>query len=81
MDICRGLAYVHSQHYVHGDLKPANLLISNKGRLKIGDFGTAKKLRPRQQLYTVVGTPQYMAPEVLMADSYELTGYDYMADI
>ncbi|KAL7698651.1 protein kinase [Lotmaria passim] len=80
-DICHGLAYVHEQRYVHGDLKTANLLLGTRGRTKIGDFGTAKHLAPHQLLYTMVGTPQYMAPEVLTADVEERLGYDFKADI
>ncbi|KPA75322.1 putative protein kinase [Leptomonas pyrrhocoris] len=80
-DICHGLAYVHEQRYVHGDLKTANLLLGTRGRTKIGDFGTAKRLAPHQLLYTMVGTPQYMAPEVLTADVEERLGYDFKADI
>jgi serine/threonine protein kinase/CRP-like cAMP-binding protein len=80
-DICHGLAYVHEQRYVHGDLKTANLLLGTRGRTKIGDFGTAKHLASHQLLYTMVGTPQYMAPEVLTADVEERLGYDFKADI
>ncbi|KPI88778.1 putative protein kinase [Leptomonas seymouri] len=80
-DICHGLAYVHEQRYVHCDLKTANLLLGARGRTKIGDFGTAKHLAPHQLLYTMVGTPQYMAPEVLTADAEERLGYDFKADI
>ncbi|KAG5480712.1 hypothetical protein CUR178_05847 [Leishmania enriettii] len=79
--ICHGLAYVHEQCYVHGDLKTANLLLGTRNRTKIGDFGTAKHLAPHQLLYTMVGTPQYMAPEVLTADVEQRLGYDFKADI
>ncbi|CCW59840.1 unnamed protein product [Phytomonas sp. EM1] len=79
--VCRGLAYVHAQHYVHCDLKTANLLLGTHGRTKIGDFGTAKQLAPGQKLYKLLGTPQYMAPEVLMADVSQQIGYDYKADV
>ncbi|CAC9484372.1 putative protein kinase [Leishmania infantum JPCM5] len=79
--ICHGLAYVHEKSYVHGDLKTANLLLGTRNRTKIGDFGTAKHLAPHQLLYTMVGTPQYMAPEVLTADVEQRLGYDFKADI
>ncbi|CBZ14572.1 putative protein kinase [Leishmania braziliensis MHOM/BR/75/M2904] len=79
--ICHGLAYVHEKNYVHGDLKTANLLLGTHNRTKIGDFGTAKHLAPHQLLYTMVGTPQYMAPEVLNADVEQRLGYDFKADI
>ncbi|KAG5506441.1 hypothetical protein JKF63_05944 [Porcisia hertigi] len=79
--ICHGLAYVHEQRYVHGDLKTANLLLGTRNRTKIGDFGTVKRLGPYESLYTMVGTPQYMAPEVLTADAEQRLGYDFKADI
>ncbi|KAK9811849.1 hypothetical protein WJX72_011148 [[Myrmecia] bisecta] len=40
-EICRGLDYLHYNHVIHGDLKPANLMRSSNGRVKIGDFGSA----------------------------------------
>ncbi|KAG8343306.1 putative protein kinase [Trypanosoma vivax] len=81
-DLCRGLAYIHSKSYVHGDIKTANALIDKYGRTKIGDFGTAKQLKRRsEKLYGVVGTPQFMAPEVMSADASLKLGYDEKADI
>ncbi|KAF8277208.1 putative STE group serine/threonine-protein kinase [Trypanosoma cruzi] len=81
-DLCRGLAYLHSKNYVHRDMKTANALIDHHGRTKIGDFGTVKCLkRSSEKLYTVAGTPQFMAPEVMNADSTKGIGYNQKADI
>ncbi len=61
--ILMGVAYCHKEGIVHRDLKPENLLVDRKGYLKVVDFGTAKIVENRT--YTVIGTPHYMAPEVI----------------
>lgn len=48
------------------DLKPENLLIDTNGYLKITDFGFAKKLSPGSKTFTLCGTPEYLAPEVIL---------------
>lgn len=45
MQILQGLEYLHHQHVVHGDIKPANILVSDKGQIKLTDFGTGKILK------------------------------------
>lgn len=57
-------AYLHSLNIVYRDLKPENLLIDNKGNLKLTDFGFAKVIEKRT--YTLCGTPEYLAPEILL---------------
>ncbi|MEM7013943.1 MAG: serine/threonine-protein kinase [Verrucomicrobiota bacterium] len=72
--ICDGLAYAHSHGILHRDLKPSNLLLSDDGQVKISDFGLARRLNragltPSLTLTgTQVGTPHYMAPELLESD-------------
>ncbi len=63
--LCRALAHAHAQQVVHRDVKPANVLISADGRVKVGDFGIARLADGSTDgaLGTVVGTPRYMAPE------------------
>lgn len=80
-ELCAGLSYIHSQRYIHRDIKPANLLLDKQNQVKIGDFGTAKKVKPHGQLFRMVGTPQYMAPEVFSANSEEMMGYSFPVDI
>lgn len=63
-----GISYLHSQGVAHRDLKLENLLLVNKDditNIKIADFGLAKSAPTSGQLKTVVGTPQYVAPEVI----------------
>ena len=58
---------------MHRDLKLENLLLGRDGYLKIVDFGLAKVLRPNQATYSFVGTPAYIAPEILQGQSYDKT--------
>jgi eukaryotic-like serine/threonine-protein kinase len=63
--LCRALAHAHAQRIMHRDVKPANVLISNTGRVKVGDFGVARLAGGTTEgsAVTIVGTPRYMAPE------------------
>ena len=63
--LCRALAKAHAESVVHRDVKPANVLISSDGRVKVGDFGVARLAEGSTDggTATVVGTPRYMAPE------------------
>ncbi|KAJ7886898.1 kinase-like domain-containing protein [Mycena leptocephala] len=69
--ICKGLAYLHSQSIVHRDIRPDNILVDSLGRLKIKGFGFCAKLteqRPRGA--SMAGTPHWMAPEVVKQKEY-----------
>lgn len=60
--------YLHSLAVVYRDLKPENVLLDREGHIKICDFGFAKKLKDRT--WTLCGTPEYLAPEVIQSRGY-----------
>jgi serine/threonine-protein kinase len=62
-DICEGLDYAHSNGIVHRDVKPANIMITAQGAVKIMDFGIAKAGGSMTSTGHVLGTPNYMSPE------------------
>lgn len=61
---------LHDRRTVYRDLKPENTLLDSQGYVKIIDFGCAKKLDDTGLTFTVVGTPHYMAPEVILGRGY-----------
>jgi eukaryotic-like serine/threonine-protein kinase len=65
LQICEALDYAHSQQVLHRDLRPANILVSKTGVLKVGDFGVAALLEKMPYAKTIIGTPPYMSPEHL----------------
>ncbi|KAJ4468251.1 kinase-like protein [Lentinula aciculospora] len=66
--IVDALEYMHSKGVIHRDLKPENLLLDASYRLKIADFGTAKILNADVEAERFVGTAQYIAPELIVAN-------------
>eukprot|EP00287_Rhodomonas_sp_CCMP768_P010568 CAMPEP_0196724168 /NCGR_PEP_ID=MMETSP1091-20130531/6137_1 /TAXON_ID=302021 /ORGANISM="Rhodomonas sp., Strain CCMP768" /LENGTH=357 /DNA_ID=CAMNT_0042066267 /DNA_START=209 /DNA_END=1282 /DNA_ORIENTATION=- len=58
--------YMHNQNIVYRDLKPENLLLDSQGHLKVCDFGFAKPVEPGQNTWTLCGTPEYLAPEIIL---------------
>ena len=65
--------YLHSLNIVYRDLKPENILINTNGYLKLADFGLAKRLEKRGTTYTLCGTPEYIAPEVILSGGHSFS--------
>ena len=64
--ILSGVVYMHKQNIMHRDLKPQNILYDTESKmLKIIDFGTATEYNPNEKHHLLVGTPYYIAPEVI----------------
>ncbi|CAG9322016.1 CDC15_2 [Blepharisma stoltei] len=74
--VLEGLCYLHSQGVVHRDIKGANLLTTKEGVVKLADFGVAMKLTESTKSMSIVGTPYWMAPEIVEQTGFCTTACD-----
>lgn len=73
------IEYLHSHQLIYRDIKPENIMVNESGQLILIDMGTAKKIGsvkdshgPCGRTFTILGTPHYMAPEILLGKGYGL---------
>uniref|UniRef100_A0A096M267 non-specific serine/threonine protein kinase n=1 Tax=Poecilia formosa TaxID=48698 RepID=A0A096M267_POEFO len=78
----QALVYLHENKIIHRDLKAGNILLTLDGDVKLADFGvSAKNTKTLQRRDSFIGTPYWMAPEVVMCETSKDRPYDYKADI
>ncbi len=75
-NIIIALEYLHNNEIIYRDLKPENIVFKQNGYLKLIDFGFSKKIKKNDKTYTILGTPNYLAPEILSGE-----GYNWSIDI
>ena len=64
------LQYLHAKNFLYRDLKPENILIGENGYIKMADFGFVKQVDPHLRTQTFCGTPEYIAPEIILNQPY-----------
>eukprot|EP01114_Cavostelium_apophysatum_P014911 TRINITY_DN3974_c0_g1_i1.p1 TRINITY_DN3974_c0_g1~~TRINITY_DN3974_c0_g1_i1.p1 ORF type:complete len:742 (+),score=193.88 TRINITY_DN3974_c0_g1_i1:216-2441(+) len=70
--VLKGLSYIHSLHRIHRDIKSDNILLGTEGTVKLADFGYAAQLtQQKSKRNTIVGTPYWMAPELIRGQNYD----------
>eukprot|EP00055_Hartaetosiga_balthica_P011250 m.50484 g.50484 ORF g.50484 m.50484 type:complete len:896 (-) comp7515_c0_seq1:271-2958(-) len=76
------LAHLHANHVIHRDLKAGNLLLTHEGKIKLTDFGVSAYMKSsKKKRDTFIGTPYWMAPEVIICENIRDRPYDVSADV
>ncbi|KAL0965298.1 hypothetical protein UPYG_G00279420 [Umbra pygmaea] len=71
--VIEALAFLHDRGIVYRDLKPENIMLDHRGYAKLVDFGFAKKVGLGQKTWTFCGTPEYLAPEIILNKGHDIS--------
>ncbi|XP_055637384.1 cGMP-dependent protein kinase 1 isoform X2 [Toxorhynchites rutilus septentrionalis] len=76
--VVEAFEYLHSRNMIYRDLKPENLMLDERGYIKLVDFGFAKRIGANQKTWTFAGTPEYVSPEIILNKGHD-RAVDYWA--
>lgn len=69
-EVLKALSYLHDNRMIHRDVKSANILVTEDGHLRLGDFGVASPMVNHARRGTIIGSPYWIAPEIITQRGY-----------